>query len=338
MQGSCSVLIYGSGRLARLVGVECVRLGHVVTLAGRHRGRVQACANAVGADGFLVATPADAVSAASQFVPIVVINTAGPYAETAPPLIDAATGAGIHYLDAANEPRALDAAFAAHDKALSAGVSILPGLGFGVAVAEAVAVEALHQCPTATELRLVFTAGGSSSSSPGGRASAMTLLAAGPMMIRDGRRTRAWRGVRRHGSLRREYLVPLLSGDPVALQHSLAIPNITAFFRLPLASLPILLVAPLASWVLRVPWFRRQLSRARKPSAVAPVTVRTVQGVATSPDGRCVQVSRSARGGVEVAARLLLAGLRVIISGAAQPGVRTPHQTFTTRELQRLLD
>ena len=166
--GSCSVLIYGSGRLARLVGVECVRLGHLVTIAGRHRDRVEACAHDVGADRFLVATPADVVTAASRLEPIVVVNTAGPYAETAPPLIDAATRAGIHYLDAANEPQALDAAFAAHDKALSAGVSILSGLGFGVAVAEAVAVEALRRCPAATELRLVFTTSGPSSSSVSG--------------------------------------------------------------------------------------------------------------------------------------------------------------------------
>ncbi len=60
-----------------------------------------------------------------------VINCAGPFLDTATPVIEAALRAGIHYLDVAAEQAAARAAFEQFsDSARSAGVTILPAMGF----------------------------------------------------------------------------------------------------------------------------------------------------------------------------------------------------------------
>ena len=61
-----------------------------------------------------------------------VLNAASPFLHTAAPLAEACLNAGVHYLDISNELRVFRALYDLDEKAKQVGVSIIPGVGFGV--------------------------------------------------------------------------------------------------------------------------------------------------------------------------------------------------------------
>ena len=61
-----------------------------------------------------------------------VLNAAGPFLHTAAPLARACLSAGVHYLDISNELRVFRAHYDLDEEAKRVGVSIIPGVGFGV--------------------------------------------------------------------------------------------------------------------------------------------------------------------------------------------------------------
>jgi short subunit dehydrogenase-like uncharacterized protein len=72
-----------------------------------------------------------ALSAALADVDLV-LNAAGPFLHTAAPLVQACVNAGVHYLDISNELQVFLALYNLDERAQKAGVSIIPGVGFGV--------------------------------------------------------------------------------------------------------------------------------------------------------------------------------------------------------------
>jgi len=320
------VLVYGSGRLARFVASECGLRGYTIVVAGRDRERVQACARDVAASTALTATPAQAVSACARLEPIAVVNTAGPYRATAPALVRAAIEEGTHYLDAANEPQSLDVAFAAHEDACRAGVAVLTGFGFGVAASEAVAAAALRLLPEASKLELVLRSDGRSTSSPASRASAISVLASGPMAIREGQRVTVPAPTR--GPL------PLLTGDVVAIQRSLGVTDITAFVSAGIPAFAIPIVAPVVRASLQIDRFRRRIPDTKR-TTISPQTtpLRTVAATAISTGDTRIQVAVSLRAGAAAAAYLIASGLQAITRGQVTPGTSTPIQVYSDQML-----
>ena len=61
-----------------------------------------------------------------------VLNAAGPFLHSAAPLAQACLAAGVHYLDFSNELQAFRTLCDLDDQARQAGVTIMPGVGFGV--------------------------------------------------------------------------------------------------------------------------------------------------------------------------------------------------------------
>jgi short subunit dehydrogenase-like uncharacterized protein len=61
-----------------------------------------------------------------------VLNAAGPFLHTAAPLAEACLRAGVHYLDIGNELQVFRALYGLDERARQAGVTVMPGAGFGV--------------------------------------------------------------------------------------------------------------------------------------------------------------------------------------------------------------
>jgi hypothetical protein len=75
---------------------------------------------------------------------VAVINCAGPFLDTATPVVEAALRARIHYLDITAEQRAVLDAFEHHgDAARSAGIAVLPGMAFYGGLADLLATAAM---------------------------------------------------------------------------------------------------------------------------------------------------------------------------------------------------
>ncbi len=86
----------------------------------------------------------------------VVLHAAGPFSDTARPMVDACLHAGVHYLDITGEVLVLEATAARHADAKRRGVMLMPGVGFDVVPSDCLAAHVARRLPQATRLRLGF--------------------------------------------------------------------------------------------------------------------------------------------------------------------------------------
>src|SRR5205814_7086380 len=84
----------------------------------------------------------------------VVLNAAGPFITTAPPLVEACLAAGTHYLDLAGEIPALQHLFARDQAARERNIALIGGVGFGVVASNGLVKYVADQLPGATTREL----------------------------------------------------------------------------------------------------------------------------------------------------------------------------------------
>jgi len=134
-------MLYGAtgytGTLIAQRGLEC---GHRPVLAGRNATAVIARAKQLELPHqILTLDDPSALQAALSDVDLV-LNAAGPFLHTAAPLSQACLRAGVHYLDISNELQVFRALYDLDEQAKQAGVSIIPGVGFGVVATNCLAL------------------------------------------------------------------------------------------------------------------------------------------------------------------------------------------------------
>ena len=113
----------------------------------------------------------------------VVLNAAGPFSSTAPPLVDACVRAGAHYLDVTGEVLAIDGASRRTDEARQRGIMLMPAVGFDVVASDCLVAHAARR--TRSPARLFIGISGLALLS---RGSAMTMIQqlADPVWVRRG--------------------------------------------------------------------------------------------------------------------------------------------------------
>lgn len=142
---SKAIAVYGAyGHTGRFVVAELCRRGHAPILCGRDEGKLSAMAAqwpSLQRRVAMVSAPAT-LDAALQGADAV-INCAGPFLDTAAPVIEAALRAGIHYLDVAAEQRAVQDVFEQHAEAAGrAKVVVMPAMAFYGGLADLLATAA----------------------------------------------------------------------------------------------------------------------------------------------------------------------------------------------------
>ncbi|HKC85165.1 MAG TPA: saccharopine dehydrogenase NADP-binding domain-containing protein [Blastocatellia bacterium] len=149
------VAVFGAaGHTGRFVVSELRRRGLTPILSGRDAAKLNACAEAHPGSEARVASIDDpasldrAISGAAA-----VINCAGPFIDTAAPLIETAIRGRIHYLDVTAEQRAALGAFERFaDTARDAGVVIAPAMAFYGGLGDLLATAAMGDWPDADEI------------------------------------------------------------------------------------------------------------------------------------------------------------------------------------------
>jgi len=184
-----------TGRTGRAVAARLHEAGVRPVLVGRDRARLEAIAAELGGDPRIVVGALDAVlSRLAQEAPAVVVNTIGPFTETAPPVIRACPP-GTHYVDVANELTAVSGVLDLHAQAVAANRTLVSGAGFGVLATESVVLQLCEGQPPAARVRVDALA--SVENEPGviGAALAATIIegvALGFRRIERGRMVRSW--------------------------------------------------------------------------------------------------------------------------------------------------
>lgn len=159
-----NLLIYGvTGYTGGLISRLAAAAGLPHVAAGRDLEAVAAHADPLllPARTFSLSDPAKVARGLGDVA--VVLNAAGPFAETGVPLAEACLRAGVHYLDVAGEAAELEALRRFDARAREAGVMLMPGVGFGILPTDALAARLRRRLPQAVRLRLAIEAVGGAS-------------------------------------------------------------------------------------------------------------------------------------------------------------------------------
>jgi short subunit dehydrogenase-like uncharacterized protein len=149
------IVVYGaSGHTGQFVVSELRRRGWMPILSGRDPAKLNALGARYGLPVRLASIDDPASLDRAMAGAAAVINCAGPFLDTATPVIEAALRARIHYLDMAAEQAAARAAFEQfNDAAQSAGVTVVPSMGFYGGLADLLATMAMGEWTEADEIR-----------------------------------------------------------------------------------------------------------------------------------------------------------------------------------------
>jgi short subunit dehydrogenase-like uncharacterized protein len=157
-------LLYGAtGYTGALIAREAQRRGHNVILAGRDGDALIAMAGELDLPYRVFDMGArDGIDKGLTGVRLV-LNCAGPFSLTASTLAQACMRTGAHYLDIAGEIADHRGLQRLSERAVEAGVMLLPGVGFGILPSDCLALHLKEKQPSAVSLTLAFSAGESAS-------------------------------------------------------------------------------------------------------------------------------------------------------------------------------
>lgn len=263
----------------------------------------------------------------------VLINCATPFGETAAPLIAAAFATGTHYLDLGSSAPHLASVMARDADAVAAGVTLMSGVSFDFAAAEAVAARLATLLPMARALTLAAKRANLS------RAEARELVAA---LRRPGEVAKNGQLVRAMPAARmvdvdfgkgpeRAALAPW-RGEAVACRRRLPYSSIETFEVLPAPLARLMRRGTLAHFLFRRGWraasLERRLAHGREgiPEAELQRARAVVWGEARTPDGRVRRARLETPAAPIFGADAALLIAQRLVEGAGMPGFRLPSE------------
>jgi short subunit dehydrogenase-like uncharacterized protein len=210
----------------------------------------------------------------------VVIHAAGPFINTARPMIDACLRNRVHYIDITGEIQIFELAARMDQAAKDARIVLLPGAGFDVVPTDCLAAYLHSKLPSATELKLAF-------SSSGGGVSRGTALTATQSLGEDG-------AVRKNGKITRapvghktltapfhgkpRFCMTIPWGDVSTAFYTTGIPNIETYMGIRPKSYRWVKLQRHFGWFLRLPWVRRMAQNRIKKGPAGPSPERRAKG------------------------------------------------------------
>ncbi|MDX1650240.1 MAG: saccharopine dehydrogenase NADP-binding domain-containing protein, partial [Myxococcota bacterium] len=180
------MLLYGaSGYTGRLVADGLCRRGLAPILAGRSPARLVPLARRRGLEVRAFDLEDPRRIAASLDGVAVVLHAAGPFADTAPPMLEACLRRGVHYADLSAEIGSIEAVRARDGEARARGVTLLPAAGHAVVTSDCLAAHVASRLPGAVRLRIAV--GGLGPLSRGSLGALVAHAGEPPRVRRDGR-------------------------------------------------------------------------------------------------------------------------------------------------------
>lgn len=236
------ISVFGAaGHTGRFVVAELSRRGWRPVLCGRDIGKLEAIAREHPEAEVRLASVENPVSLdRACFGVSLIINCAGPFIDTAAPVVEAALRNGIHYLDVAAEQAVALAAFERfNDAATRAGVVILPSMAFYGGLSDLLATAAMRDWDTADEIAIATALDGwqptRGSRSTAERNPGPRFVVSGGQheLLPDPRPTRTWRFSTRSGTpeFGTQDMVAFPLSEIVTISRHLKAPEVHAFLN-----------------------------------------------------------------------------------------------------------
>ena len=177
-------MIYGAnGYSGKLIAEQAVKQGLTPIVAGRNKASIESIANELSCESRVFDLADTAIAKHLEDVSVV-IHCAGPFSQTAEPMIKACLQSKTHYLDITGEISVFELAKSYDQQAKDAGVVLCPGVGFDVIPTDCLASQLKELMPDATHLALGFDS--KSGFSPGTAKTSVEGLASGGRIRKDG--------------------------------------------------------------------------------------------------------------------------------------------------------
>lgn len=330
------VLVYGAyGFTGRLITEACLARGLEVVVAGRDAPRVEDVArqHEVPFRVFPVEERRALLRALDEVD--VVMNVAGPFVHTAPPILKACLQSSTHYLDISGELEVLEH-LAQQDAGLQeAGIMAVPGVGFDIVASDCLAAHLSAQLPLTTILELAVI--GSGAVSRGTARTALRQLGRPGYIRREGEIVPvppAWKTRRVDLGHRVHEVVSVPLGDVIAAPRHTGIPSIIGYAALPPLARLILLWSRQLEWLFRLPLVKGLLRLWAEtyytgPSARRRKTGRSyVWGRVADEEGRERVAVLALPETYAFTAEAAAAAAEKVLGGTVRPGFQTPVTAF----------
>ncbi|MVA22126.1 hypothetical protein GOZ94_24650 [Agrobacterium vitis] len=182
-----TLMIYGAaGYTGGMAAEHAAAAGLRLLLGGREKDRqaLEVLASRIGGEVriFRLDNPAEIRAGLTDVT--VVLNAAGPFMNTAEPLMSAAIASGFHYLDFSAELDTYREALALDARARAAGVMLLPGSGGSVAMLGCLAAHAVRRIDDPLKISIALEVAGAMSR--GSATSASQNIAPDTLQLVDG--------------------------------------------------------------------------------------------------------------------------------------------------------
>jgi saccharopine dehydrogenase (NAD+, L-lysine-forming) len=333
---SGAVLVYGAtGFSGGAIAARLTARGAEVVLGGRDPRRLTSTARRLGAASRTL--PLDDPARLERGLAGIglVVHCAGPFAQTAAPMMQACLRAGVHYLDLAGEWPVFTLAQKLGPAAAAAKVMLMPGVGSTIVVADGLMAKAAAAVPDAQTLRIAGSL--PAVASRGTVISALPLVSRRPIVRRRGVIEMAPPG----GSPRwfnfgdgERACIGVSAPEIITGEHTTGVPNIEAYLEAPTALRFALGAGALAADIAGIAAMRAagQLLAATRPPAPSEAHRRSaslaVVVEAEDPWRRMRRFGLRAPDGYSVTVETVDAVVTRVLAGEHPPGFQTPANAY----------
>jgi short subunit dehydrogenase-like uncharacterized protein len=339
-------MLYGAnGYTGRLIAAEATARGQRPILAGRNADQIQSLAGELKCPARVFSL--EAAPDLGQHLRGVqaVLHCAGPFSDTARPMVEACLAQGVHYLDITGEIEVIEWASRQHEQAVSAGCCVLPAVGMDVVPSDCLAARLAESLPQATHLELAFA--GALTISPGTARTIWNHAGRGGLVRQGGQITPvplAWKTTQAHFPGGPRWAMTIPWGDVSSAYHTTGIPNIEVYAAVPRRRIQTLrrlrCFAPLANLApiraLGRWWIDRHVTG---PDHNELTRGRTeFWGRVSNAAGEAAEATLETPNGYALTVQTALAILEHVIAGRVPAGFSTPAKALGSRFIEQIPD
>lgn len=327
-------LIYGAnGYTGELITRFAAERGLKPILAGRNEAKISELAGKYGFEYRIFSLEDDAkLDAALQEVDMV-LHCAGPFSITSVPMVKACLRNKKHYTDITGEISVFETCAAMGNKAVEAGIMVMPGVGFDVVPSDCLAMHLKNRLPSATHLTLAWY--GMGRMSHGTQATMTMNVGRGGAIRKDGKITPVPAGWKTReidlGEVRRTG-VTIPWGDVSTAFHSTGIPNIEVYTVVPPSALKMMKTTRYLGWLMAMGFIQKYLQRNIPPGGPSDeerAKGKTLMwGEASDASGNRVEARQQGPEGYTLTAHAALNIAEKILAGNFKPGFQTPAKAY----------
>jgi short subunit dehydrogenase-like uncharacterized protein len=330
------LLLYGAtGYTGRLIVAEALRRGLRPILAGRRAEALAALAAEAGLS-YRVAILENPESLERALDGVgAVLHAAGPFVDTAQPMLNACLRTGSHYLDITGELMVMEALAARGADARRRGIMVMPGVGFDVVPSDCLAAHVAARLPSAT--RLVLAIRGLALSTRGSARTLIRYAGLDRTVRRGGQLVRV-----PAGSLERQFdfgdgperCLNVGWGDVATAWFTTGIPDIEVYFdALPMRE-AMLASSRTAGGILQLPVWQAWLNAAAGWLPEGPTAAQREDGEmrllaeVTDAAGRCARARLRTPEAYACTATTAVAVAERVVAGDVELGFQTPARVY----------